>query len=194
MKLLNALMISAVLAGPALAADPKPAADAWKTRVFTAEELKQYDGKEGRPVYVAVDGVVYDLSGSKYWKSGRHMKMHDAGGDLSADIHNKAPKSIHRDGKILEGMPKVGVTKETAVAKPAVALHKVAAAEIGKPAVCPVTRAKLTVSEKTPALDFKGKTYYFSGETALEAFKAAPDKYMGGASEKLKGLFTKKKS
>jgi len=194
MKLLNALIISAVLAGPALAADPKPAADAWKTRVFTAEELKKYNGKGGQPVYVAVDGIVYDLSGSKYWKSGRHMKMHDAGGDLSADIHNKAPKSIHRDGKILEGMPKVGVVKEAAVAKPAVALHKVAVAEIGKPAVCPVTRAKLTVSEKTPALDFKGKTYYFSGETAVEAFKAAPDKYMGGASEKLKGLFTKKKS
>lgn len=194
MKLINTLLLAGLLAGYAGAADQAPAAgDAWKTRVFTAEELKQYNGKDGKPVYAAVDGIVYDLSGSKYWKTGRHMKMHDAGTDLSEDIHKRAPKSIHRDGKILEGMPKVGVLKETAVAKPAVALHKIAAAEIGRDAACPVTGKKLKVSEKTPALDFKGKTYYFSGETAVEAFRAAPDKYLGGAVEKAKGLFSKKK-
>ncbi len=193
MKLVNSLLLAGLLAGYAGAADQAPAADAWRTRVFTAEELKQYNGKGGKPVYAAVDGIVYDLSGSKYWKTGRHMKMHDAGTDLSEDIHKRAPKSIHRDGKILEGMPKVGVVKETAVAKPMVSVHKIAAAEIGRDAACPVTRKKLKVTEKTPALDFKGKTYYFSGEKALGAFKAAPDKYLGGAAEKAKGLFTKKK-
>ncbi|MCM2267000.1 MAG: YHS domain-containing protein [Elusimicrobiales bacterium] len=192
MKLLNAMIISAMLAGTAAAAENKPAADAWKTRTFTAEELKQYNGKDGKPVYAAVDGIVYDLSGSKYWKTGRHMKLHDAGTDLSSDIHNKAPKAIHRDGKILEGMPKVGVMKETAVAKPLVAIHKVAAAEVGQDASCPVTRKKLKITEKTPALDFKGKTYYFAGDAALEAFRAAPDKYLGGMGDKVKNLFKKK--
>ena len=83
---------------------PAETAEAWKTRTFTAEELKKYNGKDGMPVYAAVDGIVYDLSKSKYWKTGKHMKMHDAGSDLSEDIHKKAPQSIHRDGKILERM------------------------------------------------------------------------------------------
>lgn len=112
MKIIVAMFLTAALACGAAAADKKaPAKDAWKTRVFTAEELKKNDGREGRPVYVAVDGVVYDLSKSKYWKTGTHMKMHEAGQDQSQAIHERAPKSIHKDGKILEKMPKVGVTE-----------------------------------------------------------------------------------
>ena len=29
---------------------------------MTLEELKQYDGKDGRPTYVAIEGDVYDIS------------------------------------------------------------------------------------------------------------------------------------
>ncbi len=111
MKMLNTALALLLLAGAALAADKKAEdKEAWKKKVFTAEELKQYDGKEGRPVYVAVDGIVYDLSKSKYWKTGTHMKMHSAGADLTAEIKEKAPKGIHKGGKILNKMPKVGVT------------------------------------------------------------------------------------
>lgn len=112
MKIIAAMFLTAALACGAAAADKKAQArDGWKTRVFTAEELKKNDGREGRPVYVAVDGIVYDLSKSKYWKTGTHMKMHEAGTDQSRDIHERAPKGIHKDGKILEKMPKVGVTE-----------------------------------------------------------------------------------
>ncbi|MEW5950646.1 MAG: cytochrome b5 domain-containing protein [Elusimicrobiota bacterium] len=83
--------------------------ESWKNKKFTAEELKKYDGKNGNPVYVAVDGIVYDVSKSKYWKTGSHMKMHQAGNDLTKDIKEKAPQGIHKGGKILEKMPKVGV-------------------------------------------------------------------------------------
>ena len=31
-------------------------------KIFTLDELKNYDGKEGRKAYIAVDGVVYDES------------------------------------------------------------------------------------------------------------------------------------
>ncbi len=197
MKILNIILMTAALAAPAAAQQPAETAEAWKTRTFTAEELKKYNGKDGMPVYVAVDGIVYDLTKSKYWKTGTHMKMHQAGSELSEDIHKKAPQSIHRDGKILERMPKVGVLAAGATVaadKPAVAVHKVLETELGKEVSCPVTKAKVTVTEKTPALDFKGKTYFFSGEAAIEKFKAAPGKYLGElkAGDKMKGLLKKK--
>jgi len=59
----------------------------------------------------------------------------------------------------------------------------------------PVTKAKVTVTEKTPALDFRGKTYFFSGEAAIEKFKASPGKYLGelkDGKDKVKGLLKKK--
>lgn len=80
----------------------------WKNRKFTVEELKKYNGKDGMPVYVAVDGIVYDVTKSKYWKTGRHKNLHDAGNDLTYEIKNQAPK-FHKKGKILEKFPRVGV-------------------------------------------------------------------------------------
>jgi predicted heme/steroid binding protein/uncharacterized membrane protein len=53
---------------------------------FTLDQLKEYDGKDGRPIYVVIDGHVYDISASALWEDGRHMEMHDAGADLTADI------------------------------------------------------------------------------------------------------------
>jgi YHS domain-containing protein len=75
-----------------------------------------------------------------------------------------------------------------------VAVHKVLENELGKEVSCPVTKAKVTVTGKTPALDFKGKTYFFSGEGAVEKFKASPGKYLGElkAGDKMKGLLKKK--
>lgn len=53
---------------------------------FSPEELTNYDGTEGQPSYVAVDGKVYDVSSSKVWRNGQHMKRHKAGGDLSGEL------------------------------------------------------------------------------------------------------------
>ncbi|OHE77888.1 MAG: hypothetical protein A2107_03015 [Verrucomicrobia bacterium GWF2_62_7] len=116
MKTINMLLVTALLTGTVYAAGGKKAEDkdAWKKKVFTAEELAKCDGKEGRPVYAAVDGIVYDLTKSKYWKTGTHMKQHEAGADLTRDIKEKAPQGIHKGGKILNKMPKVGITEEYA--------------------------------------------------------------------------------
>lgn len=52
-------------------------------RIFTQDELHQYDGKEGRPAYVAFQGKVYDVSASFLWRSGKHQALHQAGKDLT---------------------------------------------------------------------------------------------------------------
>jgi predicted heme/steroid binding protein/uncharacterized membrane protein len=55
-------------------------------KIFSEEELKQNDGKEGRPAYVAYEGKVYDVTTSKLWRNGEHIRRHHAGLDLTADL------------------------------------------------------------------------------------------------------------
>jgi predicted heme/steroid binding protein len=72
-------------------------------KVFTLSELSQYDGKNGQPAYVAVDGVVYDVTSAKDWNNGSHQG-YSAGKDLTQEI-KKAPHGT----KILSGLPIVGI-------------------------------------------------------------------------------------
>lgn len=62
-------------------------------KAFTLEELASYDGKDGRRAYVAVDGVVYDVTDIPKWATGNH-EGNKAGTDLSdafgASPHGKA--------------------------------------------------------------------------------------------------------
>jgi predicted heme/steroid binding protein len=74
-------------------------------RQFTAEELKQFDGKDGRPAYVAVKGKVYDVTQSSLWDSGSHFE-HLAGMDLT-EIFASAP---HGE-EVLERVTVVGELK-----------------------------------------------------------------------------------
>lgn len=108
MKKILILFFISLLINNILTAQKKDEKDSWKERKFTKEELSKYNGKNGMPVYVAVDGIVYDVTKSKYWKTGRHKNMHDAGLDLTYEIKNLAPK-FHKGGKILEKFPKVGI-------------------------------------------------------------------------------------
>lgn len=59
---------------------------------FSFEEIAKSDGKDGKPSLVVVDGLVYDVSSSKRWTGGLHMKRHHAGADLSSDL-KAAPHS-----------------------------------------------------------------------------------------------------
>lgn len=77
-----------------------------ENKEFTLEELKKYDGKEGRPAYVAYKGKVYDVSANALWSDGDHMGMHEAGIDLTADMED-AP---HEEDNITD-MPVVGELK-----------------------------------------------------------------------------------
>lgn len=51
-------------------------------RTFTIEELAQFNGKDGQPAYVAVNGTVYDVSALTRWAGGNHFGL-VAGRDLS---------------------------------------------------------------------------------------------------------------
>lgn len=75
--------------------------------VYTLEELTKFDGQNGNAAYVAVDGVVYDVSDSRLWPEGVHGSCSlgaSAGGDLS-ELIQKAPASMRA---LLEKMPVVG--------------------------------------------------------------------------------------
>ena len=71
-------------------------------KTFTLEELKKYDGQNGNPAYVAVDGKVYDVTNVKSWAGGKH-KGYKAGTDLS-----KAIKAAPHGLSVLNGLPIVG--------------------------------------------------------------------------------------
>ena len=73
---------------------------------ITREELKHFDGKDGRPAYVAVNGVIYDLTQSRLWRNGEHDPSKGkakAGEDLT-DVLQHSP---HGE-KILKHFPVAG--------------------------------------------------------------------------------------
>lgn len=58
--------------------------------ILTTDELSNYDGKEGNPAYIAVDGVIYDVTESSLWAEGEHNGF-EAGRDLSEELREESP-------------------------------------------------------------------------------------------------------
>ena len=77
--------------------------DSQRLKRFTKRELQGFIGEEGKPVYAAFKGKVYDVSNSRLWTNGIHQGRHSAGKDLTASILN-AP---HNE-EILMKFPVVG--------------------------------------------------------------------------------------
>ena len=71
-------------------------------RIFTKEELRNYDGN-GNLAYVAYGGKVYNVSPSFQWKRGVHQVTHNAGCDLT-----KALKEAPHGPDMLGRFPIVG--------------------------------------------------------------------------------------
>jgi len=97
---ISALFVVLVI-GPGL--KKKKIAQPSQSGELTLAELAGFDGEEGRPAYFAYKGKIYDVSRSRVWKNGSHMKRHQAGVDLT-DILSQAP---HGEDKIM-AMPEVG--------------------------------------------------------------------------------------
>jgi predicted heme/steroid binding protein/uncharacterized membrane protein len=74
---------------------------------ITSEELLSHNGKDGKPVCIAFQGKVYDVSKSPLWSKGLHMNRHPSGKDLSGEI-SAAPHGT----EVFERYPQVGVLKK----------------------------------------------------------------------------------
>jgi len=74
---------------------------------LTIEELSKYDGKDGNPAYIAVDGLIYDVSKVSFWANGMHNGF-NAGNDLTEEIKNISPHGVSK----LKGIPVVGTIVE----------------------------------------------------------------------------------
>lgn len=53
-------------------------------RFITDVELAENNGENGKPTYIAVDGIVYDVSDNKLWAEGLHFGNR-SGRDLSVE-------------------------------------------------------------------------------------------------------------
>lgn len=54
-------------------------------RTFTIQELTNYDGKNGRPAYVAVNGLIYDVTNNRAWAAATHFAL-TAGKDYTKEF------------------------------------------------------------------------------------------------------------
>jgi predicted heme/steroid binding protein len=75
-------------------------------KTFTLEELSKFDGKDGAAAYIAIDGVVYNVTDADGWNEGEHEGYY-AGQDLTAAFE----ASPHKDS-MLSGLEIMGKLAE----------------------------------------------------------------------------------
>lgn len=98
----NALASEAPADG-AMASEQPASEEEEQPVILTLEQLAEYDGKEGRKAYVAVDNIIYDVTDSRAWGAGMHNGF-TAGKDLTREIKEKSPHGVVN----LERVPAVG--------------------------------------------------------------------------------------
>ncbi|MCY6958059.1 cytochrome b5 domain-containing protein [Clostridium brassicae] len=77
-----------------------------RQRVFTLDELAKYDGEGDNAAYIAIDGIVYDVTYEAAWAGGTHLGL-KAGNDLSEQMN-----SCHDKDKILRNLKQVGILQK----------------------------------------------------------------------------------
>ncbi|MEW6401692.1 MAG: cytochrome b5 domain-containing protein [Chloroflexota bacterium] len=61
-------------------------------RIVTEMELKRNTGERGARVWIAHNGIVYDVTDCPKWRTGLHEQLHFAGQDLTSEI----PEAPHK--------------------------------------------------------------------------------------------------
>ncbi len=69
---------------------------------FTSQDLSGFDGKNGNPAYVAIDGTVYDVTDNAAWAAATHFGL-KVGNDLTSEF-----VSCHAGQPILSKLKVVG--------------------------------------------------------------------------------------
>jgi predicted heme/steroid binding protein len=77
-----------------------------RMKEFTMQEVAAFDGRNGNPTYICVEGKLYDVSSSSLWVEGVHMDGHFAGNDLTGEL-DSAPHGK----EVFEAFPQVGTLK-----------------------------------------------------------------------------------
>lgn len=77
-------------------------------QVYNAETLKLYNGLNGQPAYVAVNGLVYDMS--REFVNGEHYG-YSAGQDLSQAFRAKHPNSFLKKVSVVGTYQAIKITK-----------------------------------------------------------------------------------
>jgi len=74
--------------------------------LMTLDQLSQFDGKDGRRAFIAVSGVVYEVTQSPRWRNGIHNgdSRIAAGNDLTSQIDAISPHGR----RVLDNIPRVG--------------------------------------------------------------------------------------
>ena len=71
--------------------------------LLTLQELSEFDGRDGRRALIAVDGIIYEVTGSPRWPNGNH-NGYQAGQDLTQFIDQISPHGR----LVLDRLPRVG--------------------------------------------------------------------------------------
>lgn len=71
-------------------------------KIFTREELAEYDGENGHKAYFAVDGVVYDATGNS------HVGASKNHGNLAGKDITEALKHAPHGAAVVKDLPVVG--------------------------------------------------------------------------------------
>jgi YHS domain-containing protein len=75
----------------------------------------------------------------------------------------------------MQGMGRMeGTGKEEIAQQPLTEGRK----EVGEEFTCPVDGMRMTVTENTPATEYRGKTYYFCNEQDKQTFLQDPERYV----------------
>ncbi len=71
-------------------------------KIYTKQQLALRNGQDKPEIWVAFQGVIYDVSGSRLWKRGMHYE-HWAGQDLTEEL----PDAPHTE-KVFEKFQAIG--------------------------------------------------------------------------------------
>ncbi|WML35240.1 cytochrome b5 domain-containing protein [Clostridium sp. OS1-26] len=78
-----------------------------RQKELTLEELSNYNGEGGKPAYVVVNGIVYDVSVNPAWGGGTHYGLY-SGKDLTGEF-----SGCHMgNAEVLNSIPKIGTIKK----------------------------------------------------------------------------------
>ena len=74
-------------------------------RMVTIEELRRRTGEGGARIWIAWNGIVYDVTDSPKWRTGLHEQLHFGGQDLSSEF----PEAPHGEEVFLHpGVKRIG--------------------------------------------------------------------------------------